>query len=186
MSSVKMQAAPLHTPTTLTLAAIRDSTDPRIEADEAKAGAALLRAIEYEEPDETMNHIKKGSVADLGDFVFYVWRKTARYALCNGWTFYVRDNQQPEHYPARYLEEQHAAFAIDAEEHMRKVLDSVIRIQKNDTNRNHACARNAELLHVRSKTTDFVELALARAHRLMQHAGRLESCGLQGPAKFRP
>ena len=181
-----MQAAPWSTPLTLTLAAIRDSTDPRIEADDAKAGAALRRAIAYEEPNEMLLHINKGSVADLGDFFFYVWHKTARYALDNGWTFYVRDNQQPEHYPARYLEEQHAAFAIDAEEHLRRVLDSAIRIQKNNTNHNQAFARNAELLHVRSKTTDFVELALARAHRLMQHAGRLESCGLQGPAEFRP
>ena len=181
-----MQATQRPSPITWTCAAIRDSTDPRIEADEANAGAALLRAIEYEEPNETLLHIKKGSVADLGEFFFYVWHKTARYALDNGWTFYMRDNQQPEGEPARYLEEQHAAFAIDAEEHLRKVLDSAIRSEKNANHNPQAFVRNAERLHARSTTTDFVALALARARRLMQHTGLLESCGLQGPAEFRP
>jgi hypothetical protein len=68
-----------------------------LEADVPRAADAMLKVLEYcERRDETTGRIEKlGNIADLGKFLYFVWRRVARYGYdrtqsseAHQWTFY--------------------------------------------------------------------------------------------------
>jgi hypothetical protein len=77
--------------------AIVANTDAALEADVPKAAEALLKVLEYCERREASGKVQSyGNVADLGLFLYYTWRRVARYGFdrtqssaAHQWVFYL-------------------------------------------------------------------------------------------------
>ena len=75
---------------------IRDAivahTDPELEADAAQAAVHLLRVLDDCERRDAHGKMQAhGNFAHLGLFMYYVWRRVARYGFdrAQQWTFYL-------------------------------------------------------------------------------------------------
>ena len=63
--------------------AIVACTDPALEADVPKAAEAMMCVLEFcELRDETTGRIERlGNISKLGMYVYYIWRRVARYGF---------------------------------------------------------------------------------------------------------
>jgi hypothetical protein len=163
------------------LMAIRDAivanTDATLEADVPKAADRMLNVLDFcERLDEHGKVQSLPNFPDLGLFLYYVWRRVARYGFdktqsseSHQWTFYLFNGAT---YERGQLEQLH----IKAEEHLREIVD--------------ALASNVQLktrvisLDAKCKSTDLVSKGLAKMQQSFKYVERLARCGLVSPNDF--
>jgi hypothetical protein len=163
------------------LMVIRDAivahTDPALEADVPKAAEHMLAVLDY--CDRLDEHGKVQSLSnfeDLGLFLYYVWRRVARYGFdrtqssaAHQWTFYLFNG-------ATYERGQFEQLHIKAKEHVRMIIG--------------ALAANVQLktrvisLEAKCKSTDFVSRSIAEMQLSFKYVERLARCGLVSPNDF--
>ncbi len=123
----------------LTREAIVACTDPALEADIPKAAEALLEVLQYCERRDAGGKVQShGNFADLGLFLYFVWRRVARYGFdrtqssaAHQWTLYLFNG-------ATYERGQIEQLHIKAERHMRaavSALSSNVLIQNRNPER---------------------------------------------------
>jgi hypothetical protein len=141
------------------------------------AADALLKVLEYCERRDASNRVHSlGNIAQLGLFLYYIWRRIARYGFDASqqsdtaqWTFYLFNG-------ATYERGQWDQFAIEAEEHLRLVVEDLLSSPQ--------LKSRATSLDTRCNSTDFVTKGLAKMQMLIKHVKRLSKCGLISPAEF--
>jgi hypothetical protein len=163
------------------LMVIRDAivahTDPELEADAAKAAVHLLRVLDDCErrnaPAKMQSH---GNFAHLGLFLYYVWRRVARFgyhrtqsSAAHQWTFYLFNGAT---YERGQLEQLH----IKAERHMRAVVEALME--------NVQLQSRAESLELKCNTTDLASKALGKMQLSLKGVEQLGWCGLVSPNNF--
>ena len=157
--------------------AIVANTDAALEADVPKAAEHMLDVLDYcERLDE---HGKVQSLAnfeDLGLFLYYVWRRVARYGFdktqsseSHQWTFYLFNG-------ATYERGQFEQLHIKAKEHMRSI---VVALATNVQLKSRVTS-----LEAKCKSTDFVSRSITEMQLWFRHVARLARCGLVSPNDF--
>ena len=157
--------------------AIVANTDAALEADVPLAADALLSVLDYGERRDANNRVHSlGNIAHMGLFLYYIWRRIARYGFDGSqqsdaaqWTFYLFNG-------ATYERGQWDQFAIEAEEHLRLVVEHLIPDQQLNS--------RAMTLETRCNSSDFVAKGLAKMQMLIKHVKRLAKCGLISPTEF--
>jgi hypothetical protein len=163
------------------LMVIRDAivahTDTALEADVPKAAEHMLAVLDYcERLDEHGKVQSLSNFEDLGLFLYYVWRRVARYGFdrtqssaAHQWTFYLFNG-------ATYERGQFEQLHIKAKEHVRMIIG--------------ALAANVQLktrvisLEAKCKSTDFVSRSIAEMQLSFKYVERLARCGLVSPNDF--
>ena len=158
--------------------AIVANTDPALEADVPKAAEALLKVLEYcERRDESTGRVEKlGNIADLGKFLYYIWRRVARYGFdrtqssaAHQWTLYLFNG-------ATYERGQYEQLAIQAKEHVRAVVEALsVSVQ---------LRTRVMSLEVKCNTSDFIARALTEMQMMLKNIKQLVKCGLVSPDEF--
>jgi hypothetical protein len=158
--------------------AIVACTDPALEADVPKAAEALLGVLEYcERRDESTGRIEKlGNIAELGKFLYFVWRRVARYGFdrtqssaAHQWTLYLFNG-------ATYERGQYEQLAIQAEEHVRSVVAALsVSVQ---------LRTRVMSMEVKCNTSDFISKALTKMQMSFKNIKQLVNCGLVSPDEF--
>jgi hypothetical protein len=157
--------------------AITANTDAALEADVPKAAEHLLKVLDYCERLDAYGKVQSlPNFPDLGLFLYYVWRRVARFgydrtqsSAAHQWTFYLFNGAT---YERGQLEQLH----IQAEEHLREIVD--------------ALASNVQLktrgisLEAKCKSTDLVSKGLSKMQMSFKHEARLARCGLVSPNDF--
>jgi phage/plasmid-associated DNA primase len=157
--------------------AITAHTDPALEANAPLAADALLTVLDYCERRDSNNRVHSlGNIAHMGLFLYYIWRRIARYGFDSSqqsdstqWTFYLFNG-------ATYERGQWDQFAIEAEEHLRLVVEELL-------SRPQLSSRTMTL-DARCNSSDFVAKGLAKMQMLIKHVKRLAKCGLISPTEF--
>jgi phage/plasmid-associated DNA primase len=160
---------------------IRDAivahTDTALEADVPKAAEHMLAVLDYcERLDEHGKVQSLSNFEDLGLFLYYVWRRVARYGFdrtqssaAHQWTFYLFNG-------ATYERGQFEQLHIKAKEHVRMIIG--------------ALAANVQMktrvisLEAKCKSTDFVSRSIAEMQLSFKYVERLARCGLVSPNDF--
>ena len=158
--------------------AIVANTDSALEADVPKAAEALLKVLQYcERRDESTGRIEKfGNIADLGRFLYYIWRRVARYGFdrtqssaAHQWTLYLFNG-------ATYERGQYEQLAIQAKEHVRAVVEALsVSVQLRS---------RVMSLEVKCNTSDFITRALTEMQMMLKNIKQLVKCGLVSPDEF--
>jgi hypothetical protein len=158
--------------------AIVANTDPALEADVPRAADALLKVLEYcERRDEATGRVEKlGNIADLGKFLYFVWRRVARYGFdrtqsseAHQWTFYLFNG-------ATYERGQLKQLSIRAEKHIRAVVEALsVSVQ---------LRTRVMSLDVKCNTSDFISKALTKMQMMFMDIEQLQGCGLVSPDDF--
>jgi hypothetical protein len=158
--------------------AIVANTDQALEADVPKAAEALLKVLEYcERRDESTGRVEKlGNIADLGKFLYFVWRRVARYGFdrtqssaAHQWTLYLFNG-------ATYERGQYEQLAIQAKEHVRAVVEALsVSVQLRS---------RVMSLEVKCNTSDFIARALTEMQMMFKNIKQLVKCGLVSPDDF--
>ena len=152
-------------------------TDPALDASVAKAAEALLVVLEYCERRDASGKVQSlANIADLGMFLYYIWRRVARYGFdrtqsseTHQWMFYLFNG-------ATYERGQWKQLAIRAEKHLRSViaaLSSNVQLQS-----------RAMSLDVKCNTSDLIAKALAKMQMSLMDVEQLRICGLVSPNVF--
>ena len=158
--------------------AIVANTDPALEADVPKAAEAFLVVLEYcERRDESTGRIEKlGNISDFGLFLYFVWRRVARYGFdrtqssaAHQWTLYLFNG-------ATYERGQSEQLSIRAEKHIRAIIKALtVSVQ----------LRTRVLsLEVKCNTSDFISKALTKMQMSFKDVEQLQGCGLVSPNAF--
>jgi hypothetical protein len=158
--------------------AIVACTDPTLEADVPRAAEAMLVVLEYcERRDETTGRIEKlGNIADLGLFLYFVWRRVARYGFddtqsseAHQWMFYLFNG-------ATYERGQMKQISIQAKKHVRAIIKAL--------SGNVQLRTRAMSLEVKCNTSDFIARGLAEMQMSFMDIKQLAECGLVSPEAF--
>ena len=163
------------------LMAIRDAivanTDAALEADVPKAAEHMLKVLDFCERVDSNGKVQShANNAHLGLFLYYVWRRVARYGFdrtqssaAHQWTFYLFNG-------ATYERGQFEQLEIKAKRHMRSIVD--------------ALAANVQLksrvtsLEVKCDAENFVSRAIAEMQLSFKDVEQLGWCGLVSPNDF--
>jgi hypothetical protein len=158
--------------------AIVANTDSALEADVPKAAEALLLVLEYcERRDESTGRVEKlSNIADLGLFLYFVWRRIARYGFdrtqsseAHQWTFYLFNG-------ATYERGQLKQLSIRAEKHIRAIIKALSVSVPLHT--------RVMSLEVKCNTSDFISKALTKMQMSFMDVEQLQGCGLVSPNDF--
>jgi hypothetical protein len=163
------------------LMVIRDAivahTDPALEADVPKAAEHMLAVLDYcERLDEHGKVQSLSNFEDLGLFLYYVWRRVARFgydrtqsSAAHQWTFYLFNGAT---YERGQLEQLH----IKAKEHVRMIIGAL--------DANAQLKSRVISLEAKCKSTDFVSRSIAEMQLSFKYVERLARCGLVSPNNF--
>jgi hypothetical protein len=112
-----------------------------------------------------------GNFAHLGLFMYYVWRRVARYGFdrAQQWTVYLFNG-------ATYENGQLEQLRIKAERHMRAVVEALAE--------NVQLQSRAESLELQCNTTDLASKALDKMQLSLKDVEQLVQCGLVSPSDF--
>jgi hypothetical protein len=157
--------------------AIVANTARELEADAAKAAVHLLRVLDDCERRDAHGKMQShGNFAHLGLFLYYVWRRVARFgydrtqsSAAHQWTFYLFNGAT---YERGQLEQLH----IKAERHMRAVIEALAE--------NVQLQSRAESLELKCNTTDLASKALGKMQLSFKDVEQLGWCGLVSPNDF--
>ena len=157
--------------------AILACTDPALEADVPKAAEALLEVLDYcERRDASGNRQSLSNIADLGLFLYFIWRRVARYGFdktqsseAHQWTLYLFDG-------ATYERGQWEQLTIRAKGHIRAVVTSLVSSVQMQS--------RAASLDVKCNTSDFIAKAIAEAVECMHDGKLIREGGLVSPDEF--
>jgi hypothetical protein len=158
--------------------AIVACTDPVLEADVPSAAESMLAVLElFEYKDETTGRVEKlNNIPDLGMFVFYIWRRIARYGFdktqssqAHQWTFYLFNG-------ATYVRGQWDRISIRAKEHIYSVVRALCE--------SPSLRARAKSALARCYSSDYISRALSETQMSFKHVERLEACGLVDPEVF--
>ena len=158
--------------------AIVANTDSALEPDVPKAAEALLVVLEYcERRDESTGRIEKlGNISDFGLFLYFVWRRVARYGFdrtqssaAHQWTLYLFNG-------ATYERGQSEQLSIRAEKHIRAIIKALC---VSVTLRTRVLS-----LEVKCNTSDFISKALTKMQMSFKDVEQLQGCGLVSPNAF--
>ena len=153
--------------------AIVACTDPGLEADVPSAAESMLAVLElFEYKDETTGRVEKlNNIPDLGMFVFYIWRRIARYGFdkTHQWTFYLFNG-------ATYVRGQWDRISIRAKEHIYAVIRALCE--------SPSLRARAKSALARCYSSDYISRALSETQMSFKHVERLEACGLVDPEVF--
>jgi phage/plasmid-associated DNA primase len=157
--------------------AIVANTHPALEASVAKAAEALLVVLEYCERKDSHGKVQSlSNIADLGMFLYYIWRRVARYGFdrtqsseTHQWMFYLFNG-------ATYERGQWKQLAIRAEKHMRSVIAALSTSTQLES--------RAMSLDVKCNTSDLIAKALAKMQMSFMDVEQLRVCGLVSPNEF--
>ena len=163
------------------LMAIRDAivanTAATLEADVPKAAEHLLRVLDYCERVDTHGKVQvHANNAHLGLFLYYVWRRVARYGFdrtqsseSHQWTFYLFNG-------ATYERGQFEQLESKAKRHMRSIVDTL--------SANVQLRTRVSNLEVKCDAENFVSRAIAEMQPLLKDVEQLGWCGLVSPNDF--
>jgi hypothetical protein len=158
--------------------AIVACTDPALEADVPRAAEAMLKVFEYcEFRDEATGRVERlGNITDMGLFLYYIWRRVARYGFdstqsseAHQWMLYLFNG-------ATYERGKGKALKDDAKQHILRVVELLCDAPTLRTRAKSALAR--------CQSSDFIARALSDAVECMQNSRRLAGCGLVDPEEF--
>ena len=152
-------------------------TDPALEADVPNAAEAMMCVLEFCERRDSYGKVQSlGNIPDLGMFIFYIWRRVARYgyddtqsSAAHQWTFYLFNG-------ATYVRGQWERIAIRAEEHIHAVLRQLLD--------GPSLKARAESAFGRCYSSDYVARALVKTQMSLKNVERLVTCGLVDPEEF--
>ena len=153
-------------------------TDPALEADVPRAAEAMLKVLEYcEFRDEATGRVERlGNITDMGLFLYYIWRRVARYGFdktqsseAHQWMLYLFNG-------ATYERGQWKALKDDAKQHILRAVELLCAAPTLRTRAKSALAR--------CQSSDFIARALADAVECMQNPRRLAGCGIVSPDEF--
>jgi phage/plasmid-associated DNA primase len=163
------------------LMAIRDAivanTDATLEADVPKAAEHLLKVLDFCERVDTHGKVQvHANNAHLGLFLYYVWRRVARYGFdrtqsseSHQWTFYLFNG-------ATYERGQFEQLESKAKRHMRSIVDTL--------SANVQLRTRVSNLEVKCDAENFVSRAIAEMQPLLKDVEQLGWCGLVSPNDF--
>jgi hypothetical protein len=157
--------------------AITAHTDPALEADVHKAAEHMLKVLAYCERRDAHGKVQShANIADLGLFLYFVWRRVARYGFdrtqssaAHQWTFYLFNG-------ATYERGQFEQLEIKAKRHMRSIVDALatnVQLQSRVTS-----------LELKCNASDFVSRAIAEMQLSFKDVEQLGWCGLVSPNEF--
>ena len=157
--------------------AITACTDPALEANVPKAAESLLQVLDYcERRDSHGKTHSHGNFADLGMFLYFVWRRVARYGFdrtqssaAHQWTFYLFNG-------ATYERGQFEQLEIKAKRHMRSIVAALLE--------NVQLHSRVASLELKCKASDFVARAIAEMQLSFKDVEQLGWCGLISPNDF--
>jgi hypothetical protein len=157
--------------------AIVACTDQALEADVPNAAEAMMCVLEFCERRDSYGKVHSlGNITDMGLFVYYIWRRVARYGFdktqsseAHQWTFYLFNG-------ATYERGQWKAMKDNAKEHALCVMKMLCEAPM--------LRARAESAFARCHSSDFIARAIADAVECMQNARRLAGCGLVSPDEF--
>ena len=146
--------------------AIVACTDRAFEADVPKAAEALLSVLQCSE--------RRDSVADLAMFIYYIWRRVARYGFDHAaprWKFYLFNGSI-----FRRGQSAESTLNSEADRHIR----AVVRVLASS----EQLRWRARRMNFECNTSDFIEKAIVKAHMLLKNIEQLAKCGLPTPDAF--
>jgi hypothetical protein len=158
--------------------AIVACTDPALDADVPAAAEAMMCVLEFcELRDETTGRVEKlGNITDMGLFVYFIWRRVARYGFdktqsseSHQWTMYLFNG-------ATYERGQWKALKDETKQHILRIIKLLCDAP--------ALRARAKAAFARCHSSDYIARALSDAGECMQNPRRLAKCGLVSPDKF--
>ena len=157
--------------------AIVANTDPALEADVPAAAEAMMCVLEFCERRDAHGRVHSlGNIPDMGMFIFYIWRRVARYGFddtqssaAHQWTFYLFNG-------ATYERGQWERIAIRVKKHIYAVIKHLLDAPSLKTRAENAFAR--------CYSSDYIARALAETQMSFKDVEQLRACGLVSPEEF--
>ena len=153
------------------------NTPPALDASVAKAAEALLVVLEYCERRDSSGKVQShANYADLGLFLYFIWRRVARYGFdrtqssaAHQWMFYLFNG-------ATYERGQWEQLTIRAKDHLRGIVAALSTSTQ--------LASRVMSLEVKFNTTDLISKGLTEMQMSFKYVERLRICGLVSPNAF--
>ena len=157
--------------------AIVATTQPALDASVAKAAEALLVVLEYCERKDSGGRLQShANYADLGLFLYFIWRRVARYGFdrtqssaAHQWMFYLFNG-------ATYERGQWEQLTIRARDHLRGIVAALSTSTQ--------LVSRVMSLEVKFNTSDLISKGLTEMQMSFKYVERLRLCGLVSPNNF--